>query len=131
MSYKLFSYQMSVFRHGMVNPSIPISGIINLKKAMWGVIFNWKFNQKSSKNLYLPNKTFKITFKLNSYLISISRRGPVNPSTSQFSQYFNNWKFTCFLGNLCKISAIICFIFGLSYKSFSYPTSLSHRGRIN
>ena len=36
------------------------------------------------KNLYLHPKSFKITLKPNSYLMSVWRPGPVNPSTHTF-----------------------------------------------
>ena len=36
------------------------------------------------KNLYIHSKSFKITFKPNSYLMSICGRCPINPSTHTF-----------------------------------------------
>ena len=36
------------------------------------------------KNLYIHPKSFKITFKPNSYLMSICGRCPINPSTHTF-----------------------------------------------
>ena len=36
------------------------------------------------KNLYFHPKHFKSPFKSNSYLISVSHPGPVNPSTPTF-----------------------------------------------
>ena len=43
-----------------------------------------KIIKDSCKNLYLHPKSFKTTVKSNSYLMSISRRGPITPSTPTF-----------------------------------------------
>ena len=57
----------------------------------------------SCKNLYYNPKPFRIIFKSNSYLMSVSHRGPVNPSASTFP----NINITKTIKNLLVISKII------------------------
>ena len=40
--------------------------------------------KNNCNDLYLHSKSFKTTLKPNSYLMSLSRRSPVNPSTATF-----------------------------------------------
>ena len=65
--------------------------------------------QNDWKNLYLHPKLFKITFKSNSYLMSISRRGTVNTSTSTFpiSTLQKQFKIYLLFQNQRKMAAII------------------------
>ena len=72
---------MLIFRRGPLHPSTPTFDNIILTETMTNLIVAWKFN---FKNLCLYPKSFHITLKPNSYLMSISRRGPVNPSTPTF-----------------------------------------------
>ena len=86
MGLKRNSYLMSLSRRDLVNPSSPTFANINLTETMTNVIVAWKSNQDGCKNLYLHPKSFKITFKSNSYPMSISRRRPVT-SSAYFSKY--------------------------------------------
>ena len=80
-SERSFPYQRSFSRRGPVNPSIPNFNNINLTKTITNLIIVGKFN--GCKNLYFQEfvipKSFNIIFKSNSYLITISCRGPVTP----------------------------------------------------
>ena len=83
------------------------------------------------RNLCMHLKPFKIIFKPNSYLMSIFRRSPVNPSTRTFP----NINLTKTIKNLLGVSKIIenscnnfyfhLYTIDMSYKSFSYLTSSS------
>ena len=64
--------------------------------------------KNGSKNLYLHLKPFKTTCKSNSYLVSISRRGPVTPSTSFFHNLTKTIRnLLCCLKNHWEMAAII------------------------
>ena len=78
-----------------------------------------------------------MTFKQNSYLIRISRCDPVNLSTFNFPKPILQKQLTIYLlfknslkkgcNNLC----LLPYTFDMSYKSFSYQTSLSRPGTVN
>ena len=85
-------------------------------------------------NLYWHHKPFKITFKSDSYLVSISRRGLVTPSTLFFPISISKKQLSIYL--LFRMS-LTCgyknlyfhpYTFDERKKSFSYLTSLSRRG---
>ena len=75
---------MSISRRGPVTPSTPIFPNISLTKAIRNSLVFSKITKKGCINLYLLPKVFHGSSKSNSYLMSISRRGPVNLSTSTF-----------------------------------------------
>ena len=85
------------------------------------------------KNLYVDPKYFKITFKSSSHLTSISRRFRVTQSTDTFP----NINLTKTMTNLlivwkilkedCDDLYFISCTFNMSYKSFSFLTTLSRR----
>ena len=53
--YKLFSYPMSLFRRGPVNPSTPTFGNINLTETITNLIVALTFNQKRFReSLFAP-----------------------------------------------------------------------------
>ena len=84
ITLKLNSYLASIFRRGPVNPSTPSFPNINLTKTMTNLLIVWKMTEKGYNNLYLLTKVFHKSSKSNSYLMPISRRGPVNLSTPTF-----------------------------------------------
>ena len=79
-----FFYLTSLSCRDPVNPSSPIFGIINVTETSTNSVVAWKFNQIDCKKLYLHCKVFKTIFKPVSHLMSISHRGPVNPSTPAY-----------------------------------------------
>ena len=87
------------------------------------------------KNLYLHSKSFKITFKSNSYQRSISCRGLVTLSTTFFPNINLTKKIEIYLlfQNHRKMATIISIstVMPLMRKLFSYLTSLSPRGLVN
>ena len=83
-------------------------------------------------------KPFKIIFKPNSHLMSISRRGPVTPSTSTFFQYQSYTKklksyflFEKSLRNDCNNFCLHPKPFKMISKSNSYLMSISRHGPVN
>ena len=84
MSYKSFSFLMTLSPRGHVNSSTTTFGNINLTETGIDLIIDSNFNKNGCKNLYLYPKSSKITFKPNSYMMSICWRGQVDPSTYTF-----------------------------------------------
>ena len=73
-------------------------------------------------NLYLHHKSFKITFKSNSYLTSICRRGPITSSTQTFPN-FNLKSYLLFEKSLkkgCDDLYFHSFVFNMSYNHFLF-----------
>ena len=64
-----------------VNPFLPN---IYLTKTIKNYLLFQKFLKNGFNNLYFDPYTFNMIYKSFSYLTSLSRRGPVNPSTSTF-----------------------------------------------
>ena len=75
------SYLSSVFRRGSVNPANLTVPNINLTKAMTNLLAVWKMTEKGCINLYFHSYTFYMSYKLFSYLGSLSCFCPVNSST--------------------------------------------------
>ena len=67
-----------IFRSSTVNTSTTVFPYINLAKTMTNLLAVWKITEKGWNNLCLLPKVFHRSSKSNSYLMSISRRGPVN-----------------------------------------------------
>ena len=89
------------------------------------------------KNLCLHPKPFKITFKLNSYVMSFSHRGPVTPS-APFSPNINPTKqikiyllFQKSLKNSCNDLYFHLYMFDMIRKSFYFLTLLSCHSYVN
>ena len=82
-------------------------------------------------------KSFKITSKSNSSLMSISRRGPVNPSTLTFPiiNLTKPIKSLLLLRKSLKNGYnklyFLLYTFDMNYKPFYCLTSLSLRGPLN
>ena len=83
MIYKSFSYLTSLFCRGPVNASTPIFSNIYLTETT-NLIVVVNSIKNSCQSPFLYTKCLKITYQSNSYLMSISVRGPVNPSTPFF-----------------------------------------------
>ena len=75
---------MSISRHAPVNPSTPTFLNINLTKTRKNLLIVWKITEKVCNILHALRKFFLRNSKSNSYLMSISRRGPVNLSFPTF-----------------------------------------------
>ena len=73
---------MSVSRHSPINPSIPTFTNISLTQTMAN--FPGKSIKNGCNNFYLHPKNFHKSLKLNSYLLSVSRRGPIIPIKPTF-----------------------------------------------
>ena len=84
MSWKLFSYLVSVSRRDPVNPSIPTFPNISLTKKWPIYLLFGKSLKKGCNNLYFHPFTFNMNYKSFSYLTPLSYRGPVIPSTLVF-----------------------------------------------
>ena len=86
---KLLSNQIHIWPQlsRVVNSSTPTLGIINLKKNKdkFNCFLEIRLEMAAKISIFTLN-TLKFFLKPNSYLISIFRRGPVNPSTT-FSNY--------------------------------------------
>ena len=72
------SYPASIFCGGLVNSSTLTFPNINFKKTVGNLYVVSNVTEKSCNNLYLLLKVFHRSSKSNSYLMSISRRAPVN-----------------------------------------------------
>ena len=83
-SSKSNSYLISISSRSQVNLSTPTFDNINPTETIIILLPAWKFNQTGWNNLYFHPKFFKITSNSNTYLIPVSRRGPVNLSTETF-----------------------------------------------
>ena len=57
----------------------------------------WNSTKNGHKKPYWHPKFFKIIFKSDSYLMLISRRGPVTPSTPTFPNTNNNKQLKIYL----------------------------------
>ena len=77
-------YLTSLSRRGSVIPSTPTLPNINLTETIKIYLLHENRIKNDFKNLSLHHKPFQITFKSNSCLTSLSRRGTVNPSTPTF-----------------------------------------------
>ena len=72
------SYLASIFCQGLVNSSTLTFPNIHFKKTVGNLYVVSNATEKSCNNLCLLLKVFHRISKLNSYLMSISRRAPVN-----------------------------------------------------
>ena len=69
MSYEPFAFLTALSRGDHVKSSTTTFGNINLTKTVIDLNVDWKSVKKGCMNLYLCPKSFKFTFKPNSYLI--------------------------------------------------------------
>ena len=88
-------------------------------------------------NLYLPNKHFEITVKLNSYLTQTFYHGLVNPSTLTFPNINlkktveNLYVVSNVTEKICNNIYLLVKVFHRSPKSNSYLMSISCRAPVS
>ena len=104
-TFKTNSYLMSISRRDPLNPSTPIFGNISLIETMTNLVVAWKFNQKWLNESLFATKSFETALKSNSYLTSIFRHGPVNPSNTTFpntnpTKTMINWLFVSIIAKI-------------------------------
>ena len=80
-SSKSKSYLMSIYCRGPLNLSIPTFGKINQTETMINLLLLGKSVKNDCSYLCWHPKFIKTIFKISSYLMSISRHSPINPST--------------------------------------------------
>ena len=114
-------YNILISCRGSVNPSTPTFPNMNLAKKLRIYLLFRKSLKIGCNNLYIHTYTFDGRWESFSYLTSLSRRGPVNPSTPIFlninlretiTNLIAAWKFN--LETAAKIS--ICTLSPLNFS---------------
>ena len=83
-NFKSNSYLVSLFCRHPVNPSTTFFPHINLTKTIRSLPVVLMSLKNGCNNLYYHPYTFDERYKSISYLTSLSRHSPVNPSSSTF-----------------------------------------------